>query len=334
MKIPWIALFLLLIVGSVVTVQAQESPWIEGAKKERELLVYGTMNIPQMGKMLEEFQKKYPFIQARQYRAGGEKLAQRIVTEVRAGQHLADVYQVSGAETFGLARQGFFQKYESPERQRVDDNYKDRAGNWTGIYANIEVIGYNKDLVSESELPKNHQDLLDPKWKGKIGMDPTDIEWYITQIHILGKEKAANFMKQFAKQEIQIQRGHTLLAQMLAGGAYSLIMTLRDNTAYQLIKKGAPIDWTAIEPVIPNPANAVSLPNQPPHPNAAKLFIDYVLSREGQEVMRSLGRNTTRTDVDPVMPRIRKLKYGKIDWSVYMEDYKKYEAEYRELFLK
>ena len=318
----------------MATVQAQESPWLAGAKKEGELLVYGTMNIPQMGKMLEEFQKKYPFIQARQYRAGGEKLAQRIVTEVRAGQHLADVYQISGAETFGLVRQGFFQKYESPERKHVEDNYKDKAGYWTGIYANIEVIGYNTSLVPESELPKNHQDLLDPRWKGKIGMDPTDIEWYITQIHILGKEKAARFMKQFATQEIQILRGHTLLAQMLAGGAYSLIMTLRDNTAYQLIKKGAPISWTAIEPVIPNPANSVSLPNRPPHPNTAKLFIDYILSREGQEVMRSLGRNTTRADVEPGMPRIAKLKYGKIDWSTYMQEYKRYEAEYRELFLK
>lgn len=334
MKIPRIGILVLLVLIGFAPVQSAESPWIKGAKKEGELLVYGTMNIPQMGEVLKQFQKKYPFIQARQYRAGGEKLAQRIVTEVRAGQHLADIYQISGAETFGLARRGFFQQYESPERKFIEDNYKDSAGYWTGIYANIEVIGYNKDLVSESQLPKNHQDLLDPRWKGKIGLDPTDIEWYITQIHILGREKAATFMKEFAKQELQIQRGHTLLAQMLAGGAYSLIMTLRDNTAYQLIKQGAPIDWTAIEPVIPNPANTVSLPKEPPHPHAAKLFIDYILSKEGQEVMRGLGRNTTRTDVDPVMPRIRKLKVGKMDWSTYMDDYKKYEAEFREIFLK
>ena len=141
-------------------------------------------------------------------------------------------------------------------------------------------------------------------------------------------------MKKFAQQDIQFRRGHTLLGQLLTAGEFSLIMTLRDSDAYQLRKKGAPIDWVAIEPVIPVPATAIALPKQPPHPNAARLFIDYILSREGQEVMRSLGRNTTRTDVDPLLERIKNLRYEKIDWPSYIENYKRYEREFQEIFLK
>ena len=328
-----VAIFLSTVIGSN-SIRGAESLWVEKAKAEKELLVYGTMPIPDMQEMFRNFEKRYPFIKANQYRSGADKLAQRIATEVKAGRHLADVYLIAGAEMFLLKRQGFISRYESPERKLIRDIYKDKDGYWTGAYANIELIGYNKNLVAASEAPRSHQDLLDPKWKGKIGMDPTDIEWYMIQIHLLGKEKGREFMKKFAQQDIQFRRGHTLLGQLLTAGEFSLIMTLRDNTAYQFMKKGGPIDWVAIEPVIPSPANAVALPKQPPHPNAARLFIDYILSREGQEVMRSLGRNTTRTDVDPLLERIKNLRYEKIDWPSYIENYKRYEGEFQEIFLK
>ena len=322
-----------LIVVSNPLVAGAQSPWVEKAKAEKEVKLYGTMNIPQMQTVIKSFEKKYPFIKVRNYSDGGKKLAQKIATEIRAGRYFADVYQISGAEMFLLKRQGYLNKYESSERKHTRDIYKDKGGYWTGIYANLEFIGYNKTLVSAREAPRGHNDLLDPKWKGKIAIDPTDIEWYITQVYLLGEAKAKEFMQRFARQELQVRRGHTLLAQLLAAGEFSLLMTLRDNTGYSLIQKGAPIDWVAIEPVIPNPANAVALPNRPPHPNAARLFIDYVLSREGQGVMRTLGRNITRVDLDPLQARVKKLKYGKIDWADYMGDYKKYEAEFRELFV-
>lgn len=313
---------------------AAQSPWIEKAKTEGELMLYGTMQIVHMQTVIKNFEEKYPFIKVSYYRAGGDKLAQKIAAEVRAGVHLADVYQISGAESFQLKKSGFFRHYESPERKHIRDIYKDKDGHWTGIYANLELIGYNKTLVPADQAPRNHQDLLDPKWKGKIGLDPTDVEWYITQIHLLGEAKGKEFMQQFAKQQIHVRRGHTLLAQLLAAGEFSLLMTLRDNTAYSLIQKGAPIDWVAIEPVIPNPANGVALPSKSPHPNVGRLFIDYILSREGQTVMRSLGRNVTRSDLAPLLDRITKLKLGRIDWADYFPRYKEYEAEFRKTFLK
>lgn len=324
---------LLVILLSSVPGGAQ-SRWVEKAKPEGELKVYGTTQIPQMHVVIQSFEKKYPFIKVKYYRAGGEKLAHKMVTEVRAGRHLVDVIHISGAETVMLRKMNFLGHYESAERRQIRDIYKDKEGYWTGVYANLELLGYNKDQVSSEQVPRTHKDLLDPKWRGKIGLDPTDIEWYITQMHLLGEAKGREFMQSFSRQEIQLRRGHTLMAQLLAAGEFAVIMTLRDNTAYGLIKRGAPIDWVAIEPVIPNPANSVSLPKQPPHPNAARLWIDYVLSREGQGVLRGFGRNITRADLDPIQPRIKNLKYGKIDWPYYLTRYKKYEEEFRKTFFK
>lgn len=324
-------LFLILNTSNIL---GAESPSIDKAKVEGELMLYGTTQIAQMHIMIKHFEKKYPFLKVKYYRAGGEKIAQRIVAEARAGRHLADVHQVSGAETLMLKKMGFLGRYESKERKYIRDIYKDKDGYWTGAYANLELIGYNKGMVASKEAPRSHRDLLDPKWKGKIGMDQTDVEWYITQLHLLGESKGREFMKSFAKQEVQLRRGHTLLAQLLAAGEFQLLMTLRDNTGYMLMKNEAPIDWVAIEPVIPNPASGSSLSKKPPHPNAARLWIDFILSREGQGVLRGFGRNITRTDLDPIQARVKDLRYGKMDWSVYMPKYKQYEAEFRKTFLK
>ncbi|MFQ5849247.1 MAG: ABC transporter substrate-binding protein [Candidatus Binatia bacterium] len=334
MKRASVVLFVFLIVLVTPVLAGAESPWIEKAKAEGELMLYGTTQISQMQGVIKSFGKKYPFVKVHYYRAGADKLAQKIVTEIRVGRHLADVYQIRGDYRFMLRKMGLFGRYESKERRHIRDIYKDADGFWTGVYANIELIGYNKDLVSPGEVPRSRQDLLDPKWKGKIAMDPTDVSWYITQLHLLGAGKAREFMGELARQNVQFRRGHTLLAQLLAAGEFSLLMTLRDNTAYGLIQKGAPIDWVAMEPVIPNPANSVALPKQPPHPSAARLWIDYILSRKGQEVLRNFGRNITRKDLDHLLPRIKKLKFGKIDWPYYLASYKKYEAEFRKTFLE
>ena len=214
MKSTSIIFYLFLIILSVPFLGGAQSPWVEKAKAEGKMMLYGTTQIAQMHIVIKHFEKKYPFLKVEYYRAGGEKLAHKIATEIRAGRHFADAIHISGAETMMLRKMGFFGRYESTERKHIRDIYKDKDGYSTGVYANLELIGYNKTLVSPEEAPRSHKDLLDPKWKGKIGMDPTDVEWYITQIHLLGEAKGREFMQSFAKQDIQLRRGHTLMAQL------------------------------------------------------------------------------------------------------------------------
>ena len=314
---------------------AAQSPLIEKAKAEKEVTLYGSTNASVMQKVIQGFEKKYPFLKVNYARTRGDKVMQRVTTEQKAGHFLADVVNVKGSFIYWLKTQGVFERYESPERKYIRDLHKDKDGLYTGVYTNFEFIGYNKKLVSASELPKSPKELLQPKWKGKMALDSRDYEWYISQIHLMGGDaKGKEYMKQLSRQDVQIRDGHGLLAQLLAAGEFSLQLTLRDELAEELIKSGAPIDWVAFEPVIPNAASGVGIAKNPPHPNAARLFIDFVLSRDGQELYQGTGRSGTRTDLASPNERIRKLKYGQIDWASYFERLNQYEKEYDGLFVQ
>jgi iron(III) transport system substrate-binding protein len=139
-------------------------------------------------------------------------------------------------------------------------------------------------------------------------------------------------MRRLAQQKIQIRAGHTLLTQLLAAGEFELVPTVRTHAAEQLMSAGAPIDWVAIEPLAPNPPVCVSLPKNPPHPNAGKLFVDFLLSREGQGYVYQLMRNSSRMDVKQPVPRVEKIKLLEMDHGKVAESYNRYATEYRKFF--
>ena len=142
---------------------------VAAAKAEKKLVLYHSPNVADTEKIFAGFRKKYPFIEAETYRGNGEKLMQKITTEVRAGRNLADVYLLSGFQTWLLKGMGLLLQYASPERDKVLDALKDSDGYWTGVYWNLEVLAYNSNLVRSSEVPKAWQDLLSPRWKAQIG---------------------------------------------------------------------------------------------------------------------------------------------------------------------
>ena len=232
-----------------------------------------------------------------------------------------------------ITEKGLLSPYQSPERKAVNDIHKDKEGYWTGLYANLEFWAYNKKLVPAADVPKNREDLLAPKWQEKIGLDSGSAGTvrYIIDLHVLGQEKGRAYMQRLAKQKVQLRRGPSLIAELLAAGEFA-IAPVRDNTTFELMQAGAPIDWVAFEPVIPQPATPVGITKAARHPNAAQLFVDFVLSREGQEVLKSVGRFSTRIDVEPISDRVRKLKLGKIDWQVYLKSFPKYMDEYQKYF--
>jgi iron(III) transport system substrate-binding protein len=302
------------------------------AKEEKEVVIYHTTNVPDMAKILDGFRQRYPFLKVNNYRGTGEKLIQKITTEIRAGRNSADIYQISGLQTWLLKKLGHLAPYQSPEREMVNPLFKDGQGYWTGAYWNLEVLGYNTETVSPGQVPTKWEDLLDLRWKGLIGLEDEDVNWYASLLHLMGDEKGKDFMRRLARQEIQIRAGHTLLTQLLAAGEFALVPTVRTHSAEKLKEAGAPIEWVAIEPLAPNPPVCVSLAKSAPHPNAGKLFIDYVLSREGQAAVYRLHRNSTRTDVEQPVPRAAKVKLLKMDYDKVSENYSRYATEFREFF--
>lgn len=307
--------------------------WTEKAREEKSLVLYHTTNVPDTQKILDGFRQRAPYLTVEPFRATGEKLIQRITTEIKAGRHLADVYIISGLQAWLLKGAGYIAPYRSPERDRVNPALKDRDGYWTGIYWNLEVLGYHTKLVPLHEVPKRWEELTGPRWKGQVGLEEEDVQWYASILQLMGEEKGKELMRRIAQQRPQIRRGHTLLGQLMAAGEFALAPTLRVHEAENLRRRGAPVDWHAIEPLAPNPPVCVLLPKGAPRPNAARVFIDYILSRDGQEILRQMGRNSSRTDVEQSIARVTKVKLMEMDWETVQKNYARYAQEYRDIFV-
>jgi len=298
MKSALLALFIVAATAVAGMGQTQEQ-LIAGAKKEGKLVVYASATAPQLQMYFAAFNKRYPFIKTEYFRTGKQKLVSKILFEEQAKQHIADVVHTSVIETNILKRRGALSKYVPLESAALPAQYKDPEGFWTSAYASGTLLGYNSRQVKRAEIPKTYDELLNPRWKNAIAIDSNKIEWFA----MLLKLKGRSYMEKLAALNPTLRDGNTLVLQLLAAGEFPISAGVYEYSVEDLKAKGAPVDWFGLEPVITYTV-AVSLPSQPNHPNAAKLFIEWLLSKEGQEVINQYGRVPIRDDVES--------KYGKI----------------------
>jgi len=291
---------------SPVASHAQGSPdpkLIEAAKKEGKVVWYTTMTLDHSKQVLDRFQQKYPFIKADLFRTGGGPILNKILTEARAGRYAWDLLVGRGESVLPLMERKLLAAYRSPEAGMIDDDLVDREGYWTAYYVNTYVLGYNTRLVKKEEVPKTYEDLLDPKWKGdKISVDTEAYGMLQGLIGLWGKERAVSYFKRLAAQDPVVRRGNTERVQLTVAGEYPLIIAY-NQTVQRMTSRGAPIDWVALEPAVVQ-VNPVMLGSKAPNPNAARLLLDFVLSREGQEMLRGFQRVPVRRDVEPDPPRL------------------------------
>ena len=308
---------------------------IEGAKKEGKAVWYAAMGGQDSDKLMKEFEKKYPFVKMECYRAGAEKILARVLEEARADRHIFDVTDNGILEGLTIKTKGIFGKYLSPERKYYSDVDKDPEGYWTGIYANKVVVMYNTKLVAPKDVPKTYEDLLDPKWKGKMGMDTKAYYELAVLMKIMGGgEKGLNFVRKLSEQNIQFRTGRTLVGTMVIAGEMSMGLFIYNHSIEEVKGKGAPVDWVALEPVI-DKTHPFGVAARAPHPNAGRLFTDYVLSREGQEVIASFYRVPTRSDVEAMVPRLKvKDKKTFPPDASFVNDFEKYAKLYRTVLMK
>jgi iron(III) transport system substrate-binding protein len=291
-----VSLLLLISLGSADDLAAQSREVVEGARKEGQLVFYSGMPIPDAQEILSALEKKYPFIKTTFYRATGSALVSRIQTEQRAGTHIWDVMNATGFEPYALVEQGYFAKYDSAERRDFPEGHKDNDGMWATMYTTPMVVSYNVKLVAPADLPKDYADLLSPKWKGRLGMDSSDLEWYANLRKIWGAEKARNFLEGLKRQDIRFAQGRSMLTGLLSGGEIALLVNNFLQNAIEAKHKGSPVEFLALDPVV-SAAGLVGINRLAPHPNAARLFVDFVLSREGQELIVKSDRSSVRKDV-------------------------------------
>ena len=279
---------------------------IEGAKKEARLVLYTGMDTEEANLYAKEFSKKYPFVKTEVFRSNGEKVQARFLVEHRANVHSADIFQTSIIQVYQLKNSGLLAKYVSEETSAYADGFKDPQGYWTAFYQIPYVIGYNTRLVANKDAPASYEDLLNPRWKGLIGLETEEYQWFYHLVQIMGREKGLDYMKKFAGQNLQMRKGHTLLAQLVAAGEVALATVVYSNRVERMKASGAPIDWVRFKGPTITAINAISIPEKAPHPNSARLFVDFVLSKEGQNFLRGLRRIPARGDVLPDPPMLTK----------------------------
>jgi iron(III) transport system substrate-binding protein len=287
----------------VFSQESQTQKIIEAARKEGEVVWYTTMSSDQSNAFMARFQQKYPFLKPSVTRLGGSALLNRILTEAKAGKNFFDVAHGTGEIVLPLMEMGLLAPYLSPERKMIPEDLKDKQGFWTSVYVNSVVLGYNTNLVKGQPLPRTYNDLLQPRWKGrKISLDDTYATFLQGLISAWGKEKALDYLKKLAEQDPVVMRGSTVRVQLAAAGEFPLVIAYANIIQY-LAEKGAPVDWVPLDPAVIS-VNTVMAGAKAIHPNAAKLFIDFALSKEGQEKLWDFQRIPSRSDVEPKPARL------------------------------
>jgi ABC-type Fe3+ transport system substrate-binding protein len=308
----------------------REQKLAAGAKKEGSLDIYTSAQSDDMGALVQAFEKKYG-VKVNVWRSSSEKVLQRFVQEARANRNTMDVAETNGPELEAMHREKLLEKMNSPYLKDLIPQAIMPHGEWTGTRLNVFVQAYNTNAVKKAELPKKWEDLADPKWKGKLGIEQEDSDWLAGQYAELGEQHAQKVFKDIVdKAGVSVRKGHTLLTQLVASGEIPLALTVYNYKAEQLKAKGAPIDWFTIGPAIARP-NGIAVNRKAPHPHAAVLFFDFELSPEGQGILAKRDFVPTSKKVDTPLNKIP-MKF--VDTRVHLDEFQKWEKAYAELFTK
>jgi len=271
---------------------------VAAARKEGTLTLYTTIAEKDLPAIVKPFEDKYG-VKVVVWRAGTDKVLQRAVQEARAGRNEVDAVHFGSPEMEALARERVLAPVTSPVHKDLLAGSVPSHRQWAATILSVWVQAYNTGLVKKSELPKTYQDLLDPKWKGKLGIEGKDDDWFATVVHQLGGEEKgiAYFRKLVETNGISVRKGHTLLNNMVISGEVPLALTVYNYMPQQAKAKGAPIDWFAIEPAIAR-SNAIGVSAKAKHPAAALLFYEYLLGPDGQKALTSIDYVPTNTKVE------------------------------------
>jgi iron(III) transport system substrate-binding protein len=276
----------------------------EAARKEGSVVVYGAGNVEHWQKINAAFEKKYPFLKVNLFRGNWEKVRNRVMTEGRAGSYLVDVLHVDGINGWVLKEDGYLQAHKSSETEAFPEEFRDPLGILPCCLDTLtNVIGFNTRLVKKDQAPKSYRDLLDPRWKDKLGMDADEGEWFAGLISVWGREKTVDYFRSLMKQNPSLRRGHTLLANLTGAGEFSVAVNLFGYRVMEMLEQGESIDLVRADPLMVRPAH-LALARRAPHPNGGRLYIDFALSVAGQQIIASFGRTVVRPGVKRKYPQL------------------------------
>jgi iron(III) transport system substrate-binding protein len=279
----------------------------EGARKEGETIWYTSMSLTDFPKITGAFEKTAPFVKVRVNRLSQSSIMPKIDTETRAGHYAVDIVGSAPMEMWELKQRGYSAAYLSPELKAFPAGSYDPQGYWASTEVTPLVLAFNTNLAPSAEAPRSYQDLLLPKWKGKMNFGSDEYAWYSVMLDGMGKAKGLDFMRALARQQLHIPGGSSIMRlQLMLAGESALVIAARGRRATEYKERGAPIDYRLLDPYPAEP-NGQALMRRAAHPYASILFIDWMLSEEGQTVLaQQIPRITLRKGIKQI-PRHQEL---------------------------
>src|SRR5713226_705678 len=303
---------------------------VAAAQKEGSFALYTSFAEKDLPPLVTAFERKYG-VTVKVWRAGSEKVLQRILTEAAARRYEVDAVHSSALEMETLHREKILQPVISPHSTELIAGALRPHGEWVATYLSVWVQVYNTRLVKKEDLPGTFQDLLDPKWRGKLGIEANVPEWYSTVVLHLGEEKGLKFFRDLVGGNgISVRTGHSLLNNMVVAGEVPLALTVYNFMAEAARRKGAAIDWFVLEPAVAR-MSGIGIAHRAPHPNVALLFYDFMQSAEAQELLVSMEYVPTNTkQPSPLAGR----RFTLIDPAVALDQSDKWAKSFEEVILK
>lgn len=311
--------------------QEREAELTKLAEEEGKLTVY-TSNTD-METIIAGFEKEYD-IDVALTRGNSETVLQKLLTEGSAGELKVDFVDNNANELNIMADQGFLYDYESEYRDAVRRD--GQMDGWTSHYFNAFVVGWNTDKVEATDLPKEIKDFADPKWKGLISLELSDIDWYAAvSTYYLDRgmsEQEVDRMWAGIAANASIEKGHSTMGDMLSAGKLDIALSIYQHTVDGAsADNGAPVAWNPdgqhVEPVVVRP-NGAGIMSAAEHPAAAMLFMDYVLS-EGQQTIADVHRIPTVEGVPSPIDEVETI--GVPEEEMTGDRYEYWDDKYRDL---
>jgi iron(III) transport system substrate-binding protein len=333
---PWLALAICLFLTTPALAQAaadianlsgpdRTQKLIDGAKKEGAVTLYSSAVVSDSNAIIAAFAQKYG-VKVQLWRGSSEDILRRAVTEHRGGRDDVDVVDTAGTEMEGLAREQLLQEMTSPVFAELIPQAVVPHRPWVTSRLSIFTAAFNTTLIKPDDAPKSYEDLADPKWQGKLGVEADDGNWLMAVADAMGEDKAvALFRKIAATNGMSVRKGHTLLSNLVVAGEVPLALTVYGYRINELKAKGAPIDGIVLPPAVALPTG-IAVFAKAPHPYAAALFMDFFLG-DGQRILAERGNVPTNRTVQQPPPGL-----AFVDVAQFLDQGDKWTKLFKEIF--
>jgi len=302
---------------------------VDGANREGVLNLYTSMTAATVAKVKADFERRYPGVKVNLWRASSENLLQRTLTEARAKTNGFDVLETNGPEMEAVQREKLLISVNSPHFRDLIPQAQFAHREWVATRLNLFVQCFNSRQVRREDLPKSFEDLLHPRWKGRLAVEAGDADWFMAVVGAMGEDRGLKLFRDLvAANGVSVRKGHALLAELVIAGEIQMGLSCYNFKIDQDRKAGAPVDWITIGPLIARP-NGAGISRNAPHPHAALLFYEYMIS-DAQPLLTGL-------ELVPVSSKIESPLKGRetrfIDPKRALDEQAKWEKLFGDIFV-